>query len=174
MQHPERVDQFLRIYTREEPRIFAYILALLPNWTDAEDVLQETSTVLWSKFDQFQPGSSFFAWACQIARFEVQRFQRTRRPQQLAFDDIALELLAQETILIADELESRQQALAECVEKLPPETRQLLTLWYERGATGADVSEQLGCSIHMVYKTLKLTRRTLLRCVKRALAEERS
>ena len=42
---------------------------------DAEDVLQEANLVLWRKFDQYQEGTNFFAWACQIIRYEVLKYQ---------------------------------------------------------------------------------------------------
>ena len=49
----DRTDQFIRLFSREEPRLHAYILTMVPNWSDAADILQETSAVLWKKFDEF-------------------------------------------------------------------------------------------------------------------------
>ena len=39
--------EFVRLLLRHERRIYAFIRSLLPNRDDAEDVLQETSIVLW-------------------------------------------------------------------------------------------------------------------------------
>ncbi len=56
----ERDDQrspaskdFIRLLLANERRIYAFILSMLPDLTDAEDVLQETSLVLWEKLDQY-------------------------------------------------------------------------------------------------------------------------
>ena len=40
-----------------------------------EDVFQAANLVLWRKFDQFEPGTNFFAWACQIIRYEVLKYR---------------------------------------------------------------------------------------------------
>lgn len=64
---PDRHAEFLRLYSRHHYRIPAYIYTLVPHRADAEDLLQETSIILWEKFEQFDPGSDFLAWACQVA-----------------------------------------------------------------------------------------------------------
>src|SRR5688572_23508061 len=46
-------QQFLRLFLENERRIYAFIVSILPNLSDAEDVLQETSLILWQKFAQF-------------------------------------------------------------------------------------------------------------------------
>ena len=53
----EKTDprEFIRLLMENERRIYAYILTLLGNGADAEDVLQETSIILWDKFAEFQP-----------------------------------------------------------------------------------------------------------------------
>jgi len=39
--------------------IYAFILFLLISPSDADDILQETLTVMWKKFDEFESGTSF-------------------------------------------------------------------------------------------------------------------
>src|SRR5262245_41559176 len=68
---PEKVKQFLRLFLKNERRLYAYVLTLLPNRTDAEDVLQEATLVLWDKFDDEHPPDDFAAWGCRIAYFKV-------------------------------------------------------------------------------------------------------
>ena len=67
---------FTRLWVAHSPRIFAYIHALVPNWADAEEVLQETGIVLWEKFHQFDRGSDFGRWACSVAHFEVLKHRK--------------------------------------------------------------------------------------------------
>ena len=52
-----------------------FTTTLLPVAADAEDVLQEANMVLWEKFDQYVPGTSFFAWACRVIRFQVLKYR---------------------------------------------------------------------------------------------------
>ena len=46
--------------------------------------------------DQFNPGSSFFHWACGIAFNEVRNFLTVQRRSKLHFDDELVCLLAEE------------------------------------------------------------------------------
>src|ERR1700754_3134100 len=71
---------FLRLFLQNERRLYAYILTLLPNRVDADDVLQETSLVMWDKFDAQSPPTDFTAWGCRIAYFKVLNlYKRTQR-----------------------------------------------------------------------------------------------
>ena len=40
-------------------RLYGYIFTLLRNHQDAQDVFQQTSLVLWEKFDEFRPDTNF-------------------------------------------------------------------------------------------------------------------
>src|SRR3954453_5533910 len=79
---PAKSRLFLRLFLQNERRLYAYILTLLPRRADAEDVLQETSLVMWDKFDEQAPPTDFAAWGCRIAYFKVldffKRSQRSR------------------------------------------------------------------------------------------------
>src|SRR5262249_54956902 len=46
---------FLPLFLQNQRRLYAYILTLLPNRADADDVLQEASLVMWDKFDERAP-----------------------------------------------------------------------------------------------------------------------
>src|SRR6266404_5220948 len=70
-----------------QTQLFGYIYSLVRNLDDADDLFQQTSLVLWDKFDHFDPGKSFIAWACGVARFEVSNFLRSRSRQRLHFSD---------------------------------------------------------------------------------------
>ena len=72
---------FLRVFLENERRLYAYILTLVANHADAEDVLQEASLVMWDKFDEEHPPDNFVAWACRIAYFKVLDFSKKRRAQ---------------------------------------------------------------------------------------------
>ena len=49
-------DQFVQDLIDCQPRLHAYILSLLPNWSDANDVLQETNPAMWRFFGGVRPG----------------------------------------------------------------------------------------------------------------------
>src|SRR5262245_34735681 len=82
---PERDARFLRLFAQHQRQIYAYILALVRDWTDADEAMQETSVALWEMFDQYEEGSRFASWACRIAYYRVLRLRQQRRRDRHEF-----------------------------------------------------------------------------------------
>src|SRR3954447_21447609 len=95
---PARVKTFLRLFLQNERRVYAYILTLLPNRTDADDVLQEASLVMWDKFDERAPPEDFAAWGCRIAYFKVLDCYKKSQRQRLLFSPKMLERIAETAV----------------------------------------------------------------------------
>ena len=58
---PERVDAFVQLLAQSQRRIFLFVMSMVPNWNEAEEIIQETNLLLWREFDHFQPGTNFAA-----------------------------------------------------------------------------------------------------------------
>src|SRR5689334_25022209 len=73
-------QRFLSLFLRSEREIFRYVAALVPNVTDAEDIVQQTAIALWEKFAAYDPSQPFTPWACRFAlnktRQWIERHQR--------------------------------------------------------------------------------------------------
>jgi RNA polymerase sigma-70 factor (ECF subfamily) len=160
------------LFLENERRIYGFIVSILPNLSDAEDVLQETSLILWQKFGQFELGTDFVAWACRVAQFRVLKFYEKQGRSKLQFDAAALEAVANEAIGMAPLLEDRHHALAKCLEALNPRDRDLLHRRYADDATPQQISSQVGRSIHAVYKALSRIHDGLMLCVQQRLQKE--
>jgi RNA polymerase sigma-70 factor (ECF subfamily) len=165
---------FLRLFLQNERRLYAYILTLLPNRADADDVLQEASLVMWDRFDPNDPPAEFLAWARRVAYYKVLDFYKTRQRAQARLSRVFLERVAETAAEQADvlQLDDRREALAGCLEKLPPRDRELLARRFAAGATTKSTSEQVGRSVDAVYKALAKIRQALLDCVQNTLARE--
>jgi len=164
--------EFVQEFSRAQRRVFLYILTLIPHPADAEEILQDTNLVIWSKAQQFRPGSSFAAWACQIAYYEVLKFRERHRRDKLQFSDEFLQSVAAETEQQPDQLELRRQALTECLAKLRPADRELIQQRYAVGADGISVAAKLSRPVNSIYQSLGRIRRALLECVTRRLSVE--
>ncbi|MEX2025689.1 MAG: sigma factor, partial [Pirellulaceae bacterium] len=81
----QHTAEFVGLFSQNARRLYAYIFLLLGNAADADDVFQETSRVLWEKFDQFQPGANFLAWAESVAHYQTLSFRRRRQRDRLQF-----------------------------------------------------------------------------------------
>ncbi len=79
---------FLRLFVTHQPGIFAYILSLVPHWSDAEEILQETSVVLWRSFGDFTIGTNFKSWALTVAHNQVLAFLKRNKRTPVTLADI--------------------------------------------------------------------------------------
>ncbi|HJZ92254.1 MAG TPA: sigma-70 family RNA polymerase sigma factor [Gemmataceae bacterium] len=171
---PDKSKVFLRLFLQNERRLYAYVLTLLPNRADADDVLQDASLVMWDKFHPESPPDDFAAWGCRIAYFKVLDFFKKGHRARVRFSQEMLERVAETAIEQAGvlQLDARRDALAGCIEKLPARDRDLLARRFTPGATTKSTSDQIGRSVDAVYKALARVRRALFECVQRALARE--
>lgn len=162
--------EFVQLFTHHQRRLFLYILSQVSNPVEAEEILQETNVVIWSKASKFQPGTNFLAWVSQIANFEVMKHRTRRRREKLVFSDEFLEAVAQTSLERSEELEMRRAALTECLGKLRPKDRDLIEQRYAPGERGKHLAEQIGRPANSVYQSLGRIRRSLLECIQQRLA----
>ena len=153
-------------------KLYLFILAQVPRPSDAEEILQETNLVIWRKSDRFTPGTNFFAWAAQIANYEVLKYRERRQRDKLYFSDAFIERIAEEAQTGVEDLEARRKALAGCLGKLRHEDRELIERRYAPGENGKSVAEVLNRPANSVYQSLGRIRRALIDCVNRQLAAE--
>jgi len=174
MADPQRDRLFTDQLNRHHRRLYGYIFTLLRNHQDAQDVFQQTSLVLWEKFDEFQPDSNFLTWACTIARFKAFDFEKIRNRYQRHFSEAFQNRLADVHAAIPPkEFEARGEALEDCIEKLPQSQRELLRDCFVKGIPVASIAEQLGRTPHSVYSSLRNIREKLLDCITVTVSEER-
>lgn len=165
-------ELFARLLGRCQRKVFLYALGLIHNAADAEEILQETNVVLWRKFDEYEPGTSFESWACRVAYFEVLKCRERASRQRRVFSAKLVETLAAEAEHVADEFDDRRDALEGCLTKLRDVDRTLVLGRYQPGATTRGLAESMGRSVQGTRKSLHRIRATLLECIQRTLAAE--
>jgi RNA polymerase sigma-70 factor, ECF subfamily len=175
MSEPLSNDLFIDLLTRHQGQIFGYIFAAVQNLSDAEELYQETSLILWRKFSEYQADTNFGSWACKIAKFEILHFLRSRRRSHVCFSDKVLANLAEPPVAEPDEsLLEHQQLLAGCVDELPAADQRLIELCYGSRRTIKQVAQELNRSVQTLYNSLSRVRRLLFDCIRRKLAKEDS
>jgi len=161
----QRNLRFVGLFSKHEHRIYSYIVALLSNWTDADEVMQETSIALWEMFDQFQEGTDFNSWACRVAHFRVLRFRQQCQRDRHEFGNDLVESLGETASMEMDVMETRRMALAGCLDHLNPADRDLLTRCYSEGVLIKEIAGQLNRPVKAIYKDLARIRRAVFECV---------
>jgi RNA polymerase sigma-70 factor, ECF subfamily len=172
MAEATHVEQFVQQLTLQQRRLYGYILTLMGGSSDADEVLQETNLTLWRKSAEFQPGTNFGAWAFRTAYFEVLAFRKRTARDRLSFEPEVIERLADESLSIMEQFESRREALSACLAKLRERDRELLLLRYRADTPVEAIAEQVGRSVQAVYQALYRIRGSLSLCMRRAMARE--
>src|SRR5436305_8840675 len=108
----ENRKRLLALMTRHQRQIFAYIYALVPNRYDAEDLLQETSVVICEKFHEFEEGTDFVAWGCQIAYWRIRYSRQKYARSKIVFDQQLVDAIAQTAGEMVEEMDERHIALS--------------------------------------------------------------
>ena len=165
-------EVIVREIARCQSRLRAFVRCLLVRCSDVDDVLQDINAVLWEKADEFKPGTDFWAWASQIARYKVLNQLRSYGRERLVFDLATVERLADLAEHRLKELDARREALEECLNKLAPSQRQLIDLRYVDGHAIDRIAETVGRSAGAVRQTLYRIRAVLLECIQRQLSSE--
>ena len=169
---PQRTAEFVELYSQHYPRLQYYLMALLPTSTDAADVMQETSVVLWTKFDSFETGTNFLAWACKIARFQAMKhYERSSRSAKL-FDVSTMDKLAMEAMIPVERPAVPLEVLEECVGRLSEKDRILIQRRYEQETTVKQIAKEIGRSANSLSQSLGRIRRALLTCIERKISQE--
>lgn len=164
------IDQrkaFTELFVRSQHRVYGYVVTLFPDRNDADEVFQETCLVLWSKWHEFDTSRDFVRWACGIAHNVARNYRRSRQRTSVGISETLLEEVAAIRLEEEPQLEQRKLALAECLQKLPPEKRDMLERSYLRGEGMGQVAQHLGISTTRLYLRLQRVRRVLFECVER-------
>src|SRR5436190_15995496 len=162
--------RLMALMTRHQRQIFSYIYVLVPNRSDAEDLLQETSLVICEKFHEFREGTDFVAWACQIAYWRVRYSRQKFARSKVVFDQDIVDVVAQTASAMTEELDERHEALAHCLARLHPRDREMLIARYEPGGSVDEAARRSGRTLKTAYKALARLRKMLLDCVTTKLA----
>ena len=167
-------EQFSRLYLEHSRNLLGYIITLVGNRSEAEDVLQNVCVVLWEKFDEFEPGTNFLAWARRIAYLKVLEHHRLGRGQAKLLRERFFQVADAAYTTAKDDghLLKERLALRACSEKLHHRDREIIACVYERNLSLKNTAAELGRPTNTVYKAMSRIRRTLAECVRRALRNE--
>lgn len=168
----DQVQLFSRLLVANQRRLYGFILTLVHDRAAADDILQDVSSLLWQKFDKFEPGTDFAAWGMSVSRLTILNWRRKQKKVPLPLDDQQFALLADEAVAVSCQHEARQLALGECLQKIDTPGRELLVSRFEMSQSVTSIAERLGRSRVAVYKRLNRIQSLLLDCINEKVQEE--
>ncbi|AQT67837.1 RNA polymerase sigma factor [Anaerohalosphaera lusitana] len=171
-----KASAYLRLFVTNQKRIQTYILMLVPNHNDADDIFQEVATVMWSKFDQFKPGTNFAAWGIKIAHNCVRAHYRKQSKQSKILEHDVLDIIANRTGELMDQQTDPQSryvdALRKCLGKLDTKDRKIVQMRYEQGLPPQQIADRFSRNRMGIYRTLSRIHNVLVQCIRHRLVEE--
>ena len=159
MNHPD-IEQ---IYTEYRDRVMGYIYARLRSRADAEDLCQDVFEKINMKLESFDSGkASISTWIYSITRNSVIDFYRRSHPHEEIDENMAQDGAVDDNLLNDEMLEE----LAEALEKLPAELREIVVLRYYDGIPLTEIAKKMGMSYGMV----KLRHNSALELIRRSMS----
>ncbi|HEY3876696.1 MAG TPA: sigma-70 family RNA polymerase sigma factor [Candidatus Kapabacteria bacterium] len=141
-------EAFTKIYLRYRERVYAYSLRVLGNAEDAEDIFQEVFFRVYSRAQSFEEERSVGGWIFTIAHNLCMNKIRDRKPQE-AIEDANLSVDPS-----AEMGEDWQTVIAEAIEALPIEYREVIVLREYQGMSYAEMTEILQTTVPAIKSRL--------------------
>ncbi len=157
------------LFVQHQAQLRSFVQSLVPDFSAADDLLQECFLTVSQKAEDFSLDSNFPAWVRSIARFKVLALHRDRARSPLMLSEEVLESL----ILSAPAAESESsgaenqalETLRHCLSKLAPAAREIIQMRYFSQWGPTEISQIRECSQNAVNVTLARTREALRRCM---------
>jgi RNA polymerase sigma-70 factor (ECF subfamily) len=159
-----QTECFTVLTDRHLPTVRRRIAAMVPNTTDADDVLQEALLKVWRYLSTFRAQSSFCTWMTRVAINEaLQSYRREqRRPVCQALGDFDTFASANESPLQSLARAEATQAVRQAIVELPAKYREVLVLRELEQLSERETAQSLQSSIPAV-KTRLFRARLMLR-----------
>ena len=140
-----------------------------------DEIAHEAFVFAYKHIQDFQRGTSFFAWIKSIAwnllRAEIQRFSREQANQ----NKYAERRVVESTPFKAVDLSIAElDKLETCLQRIPPRLKQLVEMRYRLSFSTQEIADRAGQSSAWVRTTLCRLRKQLRDCIHDKLALEKA
>lgn len=161
---------FERLYRETSSRLFGVCLRLLPERSEAEEVLQEVYTTVWRKAGQFDASrASAITWLAMIARNKAIDRLRTmpsslkRAPIELIEDIADAAPTPSAQVETADE----HERLRLCLDELDERRRGLIRTAFFDGSTYEELAQRSGSPLGSIKSWIRRGLIQLRACLER-------
>ena len=158
------LDALSTLLTRYQNRLYRYLLRMVRQPAEAEDLFQQTWLRVAEKIQQYDPRRSFEAWLFTLARNLAIDHLRRVRPESLdepigdtaQGETAATRLPSREQPAMEGILQrERSQRLGVVLDMLPVVQREVLTLRFEEEMKIEEIAEVLGTPLSTVKTRLR-------------------
>lgn len=163
---PSRTRELLaRNWIKAQSSLMAFIIASTPQFSDAEDLLQEVAAEVALRFDDYDPSRPFLPWALWVAKIKIADFYRMKQRRQVVFLEESMDALAAACVRAHETMSEERRALERCLAKLTDRSRKLLHMRYFEDLPPQQIGAILGMASQSVRVSLSRIRTALSECV---------
>ena len=138
-------EQLARLWTESQPVVAAYVLSIIPNFHQAEDVLQQVAVALVSEFERFDASRPFLPWVLGIARNIALKSRRDSvRRWKHELSEALIEQIESAFQEQDDSLPAMRRWLRYCLRKQPKKMLELLQWRYAHDLKPSEVAPRMG------------------------------
>jgi len=169
----ERTREFVSLLGVHDGRLCAFILTLVPDYADADDLAQQVRLALWEQFDEFDRTKDFGVWARTIAYYKVLAFRKRSARQHARLSQAFLDSIADEAGAHSEAWDDTYRALVACLAQLDAAKRKLLISYYSAKESMRVLAGRLHRTTDSVRHSIQRTRAALAECIANRLREGR-
>lgn len=166
-------EDIAAILLSERLALTAFIASVTRDFHLAEDIFQEVCVKAVARSGEFESAQHVMNWARVAGRNRAIDVLRARDGR---YDGLSEEMLA---VLAAEwpdqeQTDAAHDALAQCLEQITANNRELLRLRYFERRSGAEVAAAMSRKLETIYQALARIHKSLGDCVRRRLQMEAS
>lgn len=173
MTEQEKIEYLLKAYYAKQDQFRGYVFAATKDYHATEEILQSVAIVVAQKAGVFDMDRELMPWLMGIARNKIKHwfYHHGKQVRNVQFEVLENCLVHHAGPFEKDEVTPRQEALMQCLNRLPARQKKILELRYVGGKDCAFVAQELGRSIQSIYSILKRVKVELRKCIERRTAE---
>lgn len=173
-------DAFRTLVERHQERVFGYLMGMVRNREVANDLFQETYLrvirAMRSERGSYERQGRWLAWVMRIARNSALDHLRRRKKWRDVDDgeESFWERMPDEGPTADERYVRAQEAgmLEECIDRLPPEQREVVLLRHETDLTFREIADLTGVSINTALGRMRYALINLRKMMSEAVRED--
>ena len=166
-------EEIAVLWTNAQPAVAAFVSSIVPNFQDADDILQGVAVSIIKNYDKYDKDRPFVAWAIGIAKNEALMYLRKNSRGKLIFSTRAIQAISEVHEKESVKFDAKRKALDVCIKKLKGHSRRILEMRYISEMTVPRIAQKIGMTHSAVHTTFHRIRLALRDCINRQLSSGR-
>lgn len=154
-------ESYRKVYLHWRKPIYKFVLNLIGDEEEADDITQEIFTVLWNYRQRIDPDRNIRAFLFLVARRAAYKSNRANQVRKRYANSVWREEIDHYTshdIVVEKEMELLQKAL---LRRMPVGQRKIFEMNHNEGLSAEEIAERLGIKRESVYNQLSKARKTM-------------